>query len=157
MIQRIQSIWLFVSAVLMGIAIFLPFVTITGIYGPCADSLIVVHSYVIERFACESFPVSSYTLCIFMGIASIVNLVIIFLFNKRKLQIKLTHYSFILKLALLVVIAFYTYMLAGTFEEESIRPNLGTLFVVIATIFDWLAIKAIRKDEELVRSIDRIR
>lgn len=60
-------------------------------------------------------------------------------------------------MALLVVIAFYTYVLAGTFDDETIRPNLGTLFVVIATIFDWLAIKAIRKDEELVRSVDRIR
>ena len=69
--------------------------------------------------------------------------------KKGKLQIKLTHYSFILKMALLVVIVFYTYMLAGTFDDETIRPNLGTPFVVIAMIFDWLAVKAIRKDEDL--------
>lgn len=141
----------------MSIAIFLPFITITGIYGTCVDSSIIVRSYVIERFACDAFPVSTYTLAIFMAVAAISNLVIIFLFNKRKLQIKLTRYSFILKLALLVVIAFYTYVLAGTFDEEAIRPNLGTLFIVIAMIFDWLAIKAIKKDDDLVRSVDRIR
>lgn len=157
MLQRIQTIWLLISSALMSVAIFLPLVTITGMYGPCLDSSIVIRSYVIDRFACEPYPVSAYTLCIFMALTALLSLVIIFLFNKRKLQIKLTHYSFILKMALLVVIVFYTYMLAGTFEDETIRPNLGTPFVVIAMIFDWLAVKAIRKDEDLVRSVDRIR
>ncbi|MBQ1605196.1 MAG: DUF4293 domain-containing protein [Bacteroidales bacterium] len=86
----------------------------------------------------------------------LISLGTIFVFNKRKLQIKITHYTFILKIAIVAVIVYFIYILQGD-DVLSTRPQIGSLLIVISMVFDWLAVKAIRKDEALVRSIDRIR
>lgn len=68
----------------------------------------------------------------------------------------MVRYSFILTVALLATVGYYVY-LVQTPDVVATKPQVGTLLVAISLVFDWLAIKAIRKDEELVRSIDRIR
>ncbi len=159
MIQRIQSVWLLLSAVLTALAIFFPLVSISGVSAGCNGTAgIDIYSYVIQYSeSCGGVAVNAFTMSIFMAITAVLNIVVIFLFNKRKLQIKLTHYSFLLKVALVAVIVFYTFTLKGSFEDEHIIPQIGSLFLIIAMILDWLAVKGIRKDEALVRSVDRIR
>ena len=78
------------------------------------------------------------------------------------LQIRLTRYSLIMKVALVAVIVYFSFVLNNEIKAYSpdlheIKPCLGSLFVVVAMVLDWLALKAIRKDEALVQSIDRIR
>lgn len=97
-----------------------------------------------------------YSLGIAIVVTALLNLTIIFLFSKRKLQVKLTHYAFILKIAIIAVLVYFVCIMQGD-DVASTKPQLGCLFVVLAMVFDWLAVKAIRKDEALVRSIDRIR
>ena len=157
MIQRIQSVWLLLSAVLTALAIFFPLVSISGVSAGCNGTAgIDIYSYVIQ-YSESCVAINAFTMSIFMSITAVLNIVVIFLFNKRKLQIKLTHYSFLLKVALVAVIVFYTFTLKGSFEDEHIIPQIGSLFLIIAMILDWLAVKGIRKDEALVRSVDRIR
>lgn len=68
----------------------------------------------------------------------------------------MVRYSFILTVALLATVGYYVYLVQAP-DVVATKPQIGTLLVAISLVFDWLAIKAIRKDEELVRSIDRIR
>lgn len=68
----------------------------------------------------------------------------------------MTKYAFILKIALLATVGYYVY-LAQTNDVVATKPQIGVLLFAISMVFDWLAVKAIRKDEDLVRSVDRIR
>lgn len=96
----------------------------------------------------------------YLGIAfcavALFSFSIIFFFKNRKKQIKMTKYAFILKIALLATVGYYVY-LAQTKDVVATKPQIGTLLFAISFVFDWLAVKAIRKDEDLVRSVDRIR
>jgi hypothetical protein len=39
----------------------------------------------------------------------------------------------------------------------TVAPAYGVLFPLIAYVFSWMARRGIRKDEELVRSVERFR
>ncbi|MCQ2608318.1 MAG: DUF4293 domain-containing protein [Bacteroidales bacterium] len=147
MIQRIQSIYLLLSAIFTGVACALPLVQFSSLTDNCT-----LYAFSLQQ-AAES--ANLWSLGIAFSATAILNLVIIFLFSKRRLQIKLTHYAFLLKLAILAVIAYYSYLLNA--PEVSIKPAFGLICIPIAMVLDWMAVKAIRKDEELVRSVDRIR
>ena len=80
----------------------------------------------------------------------------IFLFKHRMLQLKLTRWA----------IAFeVTYCLAYALQCYNFQSNttshfaftLGTVLPSVIFIFLWLAARAIKKDEELVRAANRIR
>jgi hypothetical protein len=94
----------------------------------------------------------------FAALSAISAFVNIFLYRKRKLQIKLG-----LLTALLIVLHYITAavyintFLAKLSDEYVIHMQLGIIFPVIALIFDLLAVLRIKKDEKLVRSLDRIR
>lgn len=156
MIQRIQTVYLFVAACLMALAAIFPLV----------DFNLIDAEVVIGRLNAFSWQYGNndewqnittiYSLGIAVVVTALLNLTIIFMFKKRKLQVKLTHYAFILKIAIIAVLVYFVCIMQGD-DVASTKPQLGSLFVVLSMIFDWLAVKAIRKDEALVRSIDRIR
>ncbi|TXC81321.1 DUF4293 domain-containing protein [Luteibaculum oceani] len=101
----------------------------------------------------------------FGGIAAnLVALVILFMitrYNNRRLQLRLGHISYFFLLVLTVVM----YINMGSikdFMEESMGKievvyNLGSYLPVIAIAFLILANRSIKKDEELIRSMDRLR
>jgi hypothetical protein len=49
------------------------------------------------------------------------------------------------------------YFLHAGFQEVDVAYKFPMTFPLIAAVFDYLAIRAIGKDEALVRSLDRIR
>ncbi|GHV13004.1 hypothetical protein FACS1894162_9010 [Bacteroidia bacterium] len=80
------------------------------------------------------------------GLIAGLALAAIFLFKKRKLQIQLTNAVLGISFAtaiLLVALSFWT------------PCNLG--LNIFSAIFAYLAVRAIRKDEKLIRSYDRLR
>lgn len=89
-------------------------------------------------------------------ISMILNVVSIFLYNNRKNQV-----AWVKRAALFQVIGFgfcagvlFSLGGIGTYLWDE---ALGTGLVVLGLIFQILAMRFIRKDEELVRSMDRIR
>ena len=158
MIQRIQSIYLLLAGVLVGLATVFPLVDFT-LSESFAEGVIGRLSAFAWKYGSNNdwqTVYNIYSLGIAVIIAAIANIGTIFVFNKRKLQIKITHYTFILKIAISAVIVYFICILQGD-DVLSTRPQIGSLLIVISMVFDWLAVKAIRKDEALVRSIDRIR
>ena len=59
--------------------------------------------------------------------------------------------------AIIAVLTYFSYLLLASEVEFAFVPKGGFFCVAIAFVFDWLAMHAIKKDEELVRSVDRIR
>ena len=134
MIQRIQTVWLFLIAVLSGLSLFLP------------------ATERVNPEVASSFPFEM-LFTIGNGIFFLFSVIIIFLYNNRPLQIKLSY-------GLLILLILFSAMTVCYFwvsPAGSIIYKYPIVFHTIAIIFDLLAIHSIKKDEKLVRSLDRLR
>ena len=152
MIQRIQSLYLLAVAALMIAATFTPLAYFVG----------GVEEYKLFAFSLKSAEVTHST--IYMGIivalSAIVPTVTIFLFKNRMLQIRLCAVELVLLLGSQVFMAIYYYLgnrMFSQFEYHAQGIHIAIIFPLVAIILDYLALRAIFRDEMLVRSLDRIR
>lgn len=138
MIQRIQTVYLALSLILSLLIFYFPFYK-TGLAG----SLIISaseHLYLL--------PVAA--------IIIVFHLVVIFAYNKRKRQASL---------AMWLIGLFVLYLILGVAaasqeDQSAIQPSafgFGAYLPLISMVLVWLARMNILKDEELVRSMDRLR
>lgn len=152
MIQRIQTLYLLAVAALMAAAIFTPLAYFAA----------GVEEYKLFAFALKSATAEYST--IYMGVivalAAIVPLVNIFLFKNRLLQIRLCAVELVLLVGSAVFMALYYFLSNRMFSQLEFSAHgmhIAILFPIIAIILDYLALRAIFKDEMLVKSLDRIR
>lgn len=102
---------------------------------------------------------SSYPLLGLNLISALLSLVIIFMFQKRQLQIKLAKLNLSIQAAFVAAIFF---LLDFAIEDlglqnAEVEYAIATLISVLPLLFIYLAIRNIKKDEALVRAADRIR
>ena len=136
MIQRIQTLYILVSAILMGV-LYLWFPVLLNAAG----------NAVIERNEALVFAP------IFLSIA--LAIIAILSFKKRQLQFVLNRLNILLNFVLLGVFVYRALTLSG--ETLVSEKGIGVLFPIISIVFLVLANKAIKKDEDLVKSVDRLR
>lgn len=136
MIQRIQTIYLLISALVMG-ALFLWFPVVMGQDG----------SIIIQR----NEPMV--TGLIFGSIALAV--ISILSYKKRQRQFVLNRLNIILNFVLLGVFVYRSLTLSG--ETLVSEKGIGVFLPIISIVFLVLANKAIKRDEDLVKSVDRLR
>jgi len=136
MLQRIQTIYLIVSGLIMG-ALYMWYPTIKS-----TEGLVV-----IERD--EPLVLALIFGTIVLIIVSIIS------FKKRKLQFVLNRLSIISNFVLLGVFVYRSLSLSG--ETLVSEKGIGVLFPVISIVSLVLANKAILRDEDLVKSVDRLR
>lgn len=79
----------------------------------------------------------------------------IFSYKKRKNQFILGRFNIILNFILLGLFVYQSLNLSG--ETKVSEKGIGMLIPLISIVFLALANKAIKKDEDLVKSVDRIR
>lgn len=149
MIQRIQTLLLFIAFCLQMVLFWQP-LTVLQI-----DEANFYEIFIKGYVSGENIQYS-YSLLIFTSLTSLITLTIIFFYKKRILQMRLAIYNTILILGLQGVIAYTIYATASNLNAE-IFLQYPVVFPVIAAILHLLAFKYIKKDEELVRSADRIR
>lgn len=136
MIQRIQTIYLLISALIMG-ALYLWFPVITDTDG----------NVILDRS--ELVILIPVFLSIALAIISILN------FKKRQMQFVLNRLNILLSFVLLGVFVYRSLTLSG--ETLVSEKGIGILLPIISIVFLVLANKAIKKDEDLVKSVDRLR
>ncbi len=82
-------------------------------------------------------------------------------FKKRPLQVKLGNFSYLLCLVLVVIMYLNIGNISDTlnlaYGNVEVSYHIGCYLPVLAIAFLILANRAIKKDEKLVRSLDRIR
>ncbi|MEE6125840.1 DUF4293 domain-containing protein [Chryseobacterium arthrosphaerae] len=129
MLQRIQTIWTLL-AVLAAVFLF-----ITG------QDVVISDSIPVLNIGCI--------------VLVIIGALSIFSFKNRKRQILLNTISIIINALLIGVLAYWLLNLSGgiQFPEKGIEP----VFPLIAVICLLIANAYIRKDERLVKSVDRLR
>ncbi len=151
MIQRIQSVWLFLSAVFIAAAFFFPFAQITS----QKKHFVLIYRGVFKQTNHEMLVQNSaYLLAGSLALVFILSLLTIFLFKNRKLQMKMCLYiSLLIILSSVGIIYFANFVLPNSETNYS----FASVFPLVAFIFILMARNRIKKDEELVRSTDRIR
>jgi len=153
MIQRIQTLYLFLALVAMGLMFFFPFAEILS-----GEGLIYIFKF-DGLYASNGVSVYVQTIppIILLGVILGITLVSIFLYKKRIIQMRLNFINMILMLGYAGLIYYYIYHFSEQLESVAVSYEFYDSFPFVAAIFTYLAIRAIGKDEALVRSIDRIR
>ncbi len=144
MIQRIQSLWLLLSGIGFlihwwpGIALFKTQQQGEGVF---SDGMF--------------YATESYAALIGSGVAGILCLVAIFLYRERVMQTLIVAVACMVQLAFAVGWPYYLVFRAG--QSSQSVPGLALWISVAGLLLCWLAVRAIRRDEALVRSMDRLR
>ena len=138
MIQRIQSIYLLTVTILQAILFFTKQATFVNAEGT-------------QEVLCLA---GMWFMAIPIGATALIALISIFLYRNRIRQIRLTALNAILLVLLQGTII---YLIVQTNNNQDITPSITAIFPIISAILSYLAIRNIRKDEEKVRSLDRIR
>lgn len=162
MIQRIQSAFLFLSALCLSVIFMFPVVEFNVrdtplpmyVTGFAPESL---YNAVVQRYWFLLF-----TLLLIAAITLL--LVALFSYKKRPRQLKLCSTGFVLTVVFLALLCFLPDMIA-----ERIEPGIGKdaakivklqwpiILPVLSLALNYLAVRFIRKDEALVRAADRLR
>lgn len=142
MIQRIQSIYL---AVVFALSAILPLV-----FKLWDDSKKEV--YALELLS--DLSIIAKLVPVFFLISALLAIVSIFKYKKRQLQFVLGRIIILINLFLLGILIYLSLNIPG---EASSEKGIGMFIPVVVILFTVLANKAIKKDEDLVKSVDRLR
>jgi len=160
MIQRIQSIYLLLVAI-AGIFMFIyPFVSLVP-DGSSADPAIYHLSALkveILNNGISSVLMLPWPMVLLNTLIISFSCIVIMQYKKRKTQIVFTHLLLLLLIGQIILIGYdvnkISYV-AGV--GHSVSFTVFTLFPILQIIFTRLATSAIKKDDNLVRSADRLR
>lgn len=91
-----------------------------------------------------------------LGIIAILALVSLVMFKNRKLQVSLTSFNFV---AIILLIALMYYYSFGKDYIEEVKGELSfnALLPLGLLFFNFLALRGIKRDISLIRSMDRFR
>ena len=136
MIQRIQSIYLLLAFTVTGV---LPF---------------VFYLWKLENDQVIYF-MSDMKYTALFGLSTALSLVSLLTFKKRQQQFVMNRLNIVLNLILLGLFVYRTLNLSG--EAAVSKNGIGIYLPILAILLLVLANRAIKKDEDLVNSVDRLR
>ena len=100
----------------------------------------------------KDLPLLSFLLVII----PLFSFLLLFLFKNRRLQIKMTLLLILLIIVQVGVIAYYSYYIINNFNVE-VDTGIKLIIPFFELLLSILAYRSIKKDEDLVRSYDRLR
>jgi hypothetical protein len=136
MLQRIQTIYIIISAIVMGcLYIWFPSLMDGAGNAVIARNEILVFGLIFVSVALATISILS--------------------FKKRQFQFVMNRLNIISNFVLLGVFVYKSLKVSG--ETLVSEKGIGVLLPIISIVFLVLANKAIKKDEDLVKSVDRLR
>lgn len=148
MIQRKQTLFLLVVAIIAIIMFFAPFITLT--INEVPSKLCLLPGCNPEIMSTGAY--APFTLNVLVLILSVST---IFLYKNRVLQYKLSNLIALLNVFIIGLFFLLSYIKDGV--SGSISYSFGAFLPILSIICAFLAAHFIKKDEQLVRSADRIR
>jgi hypothetical protein len=137
MLQRIQTVYLILALIISGVLpLVFPLWKVTGDKG----------FYFMESTAYTAL----------FGLSTALALLSIISFKKRQQQFVFNRLNMILNLILLGLFVYRSLNLSGEAVAVS-EKGIGMFLPIASIVFLVLANKAIKKDEDLVKSVDRLR
>lgn len=179
MIQRIQSLWLLLATACMVLCLLMPVAKYNyqdmPSQGQCTEAQLdlfaqngpdmatqmgePVVTYSQRMTGMETWPLV--TLVLFCGV---IALGCIFLFKRRTLQVRIVAVGFLMNVVYAFLVFFwavdrYADLLSAGMGgvQPEISWQVGAFAPLVSLVFFFLAQRAIKKDEALVRAADRLR
>ncbi|NPA68773.1 MAG: DUF4293 domain-containing protein [Chlorobi bacterium] len=149
MIQRIQSLWLFIATVAAVLTYFFPVIELNS------DKSLMIYSFDSITFAgITGLIQSGYIIAALLGIIALLSFVTIFLYKNRVLQMRLCVFISLLDIILIILITLFS---VNQTKSPAAAIGLSAILPLIIFIFVLMARRAILRDELLVKAADRIR
>ncbi len=155
MIQRIQSVWLFLATASIFSLFLFPYLQLIS---PTGTAMSLKVTGVYENINGQMVQTQEFLgLTIAAVILALIPFGIIFLYRDRKRQV-------IFSIAVIFLIVGFSFWLVqsakaviGDVALRSENYGIGVILPSIAILFVILAIRGIRRDDKLIRSADRLR
>ncbi len=147
MIQRIQSVYLLIVTALLVAALCLPMGSFTDAQG--------IHAFKSLGVELANGYQSTWGLFTILMLSAIVAFATIFLYRNRILQIRMSIFNSLLLIG--YYLAFLAFYIAFKNEGTTFQIHWALSFPLIAIILNYLAIRAIGRDEVMVKAADRLR
>lgn len=149
--QRIQTVWLVLAFAAMIAFLFLPI----GIFATPQGNWIM-YNWSTRPLIGVGTVMNHWGLFVLALIIALLSLYIVFLYKKRKLQMRLTMLGMLLTAGYLVYYIVEVAKLTNTLQA-SYGFKFALALPIITIILLFMARRAIRKDEVLVRMSNRLR
>jgi len=145
MIQRVQSIFLFLASLFFGGQFLVPF----------ANSTKSISGFLTDlKYDIFDNPI----LLVITGLGAVICLASIFLFKNRSLQMKLSYIGIVLSILLpLTAVILFINNSSHISEQSHLNDQAGLYLPLGSILCLGLALRFIKKDEKLVKSMDRLR
>ena len=143
MIQRIQTVYLLLASLVSEGLIF-----VFNLWNTIKEKIFVVDLFSKDIVILKTIPYMFIT-------SSFLSIGAIFLFKDRKLQFVLGRVIILINLFLLGLLIYLSLNLSG--ETVVSEKGIGMFLPILVVLLIVLANKAIKKDEDLVKSVDRLR
>ena len=144
MIQRIQTLYLLSVFIITGVLTnFVSFFTLNE-----GKKIFLANIFVNNSVLLKSIGV-------FFVLTAILSVIAIFSYKKRQNQFVLNRVNILINFYLLSVLIYLSLKLPG--EMQISEKGIGIYFPIVNIVLLVMANKAIKKDEDLVKSVDRLR
>lgn len=154
MIQRIQTLFLFLGALLLMLLAFFPIAELLD----ANQQLFAMTSITVDQVGLPEWesPFQVYPLALMLFLIASMALVSIFLFKKRALQARIAMLLMILSIVWPGLVYFYTSLVADSLQATfAIEPII--VISLLAALLFFMARRRILMDDALVKSYDRLR
>jgi len=138
MIQRIQTVYLILTFLITGVLLF--FIPLWTLNNGKAFYFMQDQVYTI-----------------LLGLSTMLTIISIISYKKRQNQFVMGRLNIILNLILLGLFVYRSLNLSGETVNAVSEKGIGMFLPIVAIVLLVLANKAIKKDEDLVKSVDRLR
>lgn len=156
MIQRIQSVYLFLIVILAGLTIGLPVASLINVKSNLLYVIDIRGISLIQPTGAAVFQSATSMLTTFAAVFGTISLITIFSYKNRVKQIRLSVLNFLFMIGYYVALIIYIWIACSSLAAEW-HLRFAAVLPIISMILNYLAIGAIGKDEKLVKSLDRIR
>lgn len=152
MIQRIQSVYLLLVAILLGVALCMPL----GHFHTAANGLEEAAFRALGVSAVDGSGQSTWGLFCILLLSAIISFITIFLFRNRMLQVRMVIFSSLLIVGSYIVFGLFLYVLSDQYQH-GFAVAVPLCLPMVCLILNYLAFRAIYRDEVMVRAADRLR
>ncbi len=155
MIQRIQTMYLSLVTILSLLLVkgeFMKFTDDTGSVITITFNSMMKGNGNSDTELIQSLPAISVLIILLLAVPFIT----VFLFKKRKIQLALSKIIIVAAVVLVLTCCYYAFYVISTYNAQ-LLPVLKTVLPLFILVFSFLAYRGIKKDDDLVKSYDRLR
>lgn len=150
MLQRIQTVYWFIAAVLLLASLMFPYANIEA-----TEVLGKLYISGLQDSANGEFLFRSYPLAILLTLCVLCLFVAIFSFRRPKRQQTLSIWSIVLSLGILILEGYYIYATLDKLEGVWIfRPAMA--IPLVAAFFAYLGYRGVRRDQAFLQKMSRL-